>query len=282
MTVHELEDATSLLASAPDLRARLAADGYVFLRGLVAADVVRSVVEEMLAVVSPLGWTAPGARIAPEADERWWTGYVRLQALQSFHELAHHPALTAACASLCGEPLLVHPRKIARMTSPGSAFATPAHQDLPLIEGSPATVTAWLPLTPCGPDDGALQVAVGSHGAGLRRVRPSAGGGAMSVGDDIAAATWASADFEPGDVLVLHALNVHRAAANRGAGMRVSVDYRYQAASEPVCSRSLLPHAHGIVPAWERLTDGWTSDRSVRPPDSCVIIEPPPPLLPSW
>ena len=78
-------------------------------------------------------------------------------------------------------PVLVHPRKIARVTFPGSDYPTPPHQDFPLIQGTPDVLTIWLPLAECSPRDGALRVLTRSQRRGLRLPEPTAGVGGVGV-----------------------------------------------------------------------------------------------------
>ena len=70
---------------------------------------------------------------------------------------------------------------------------------------------------------------------------------------------WASASYRPGDVLVFHSLTVHWAPPNRGERLRLSCDYRYQLASDPVVEGSLLPHYWPTIPGWDVLTNGWST-----------------------
>ena len=57
----ELADSRRLASDPAALRARLAADGYVFLRGLLPAGPVRAAGEQVAATLRAGGWTAAGS-----------------------------------------------------------------------------------------------------------------------------------------------------------------------------------------------------------------------------
>ena len=68
-------------------------------------------------------------------------------------------------------------------------------------------------------------------GAGLDLELPVDVVAAEPVGDDVPEdRPWAGADYEPGDVLLVHCLTLHRALPNRDpAGqLRLSADFRFR------------------------------------------------------
>ena len=281
-------ESSGLLGQADALRHRLAEEGFLFFRNLLAAADVGEVRAGLLGAVGQEGWLAPGTEpedrrpgpvVVREADDHWFPAYQRIQSLESFHRLAHQERVVDLARDLLGGPVLVHPRKIARVTFPASDFPTPPHQDFPLIQGTPDVLTFWLPLAECTPQDGALRVLRRSPSAGLRPPQPTFGVGGVGVPvrpDE--AQDWASASYRPGDVLVFHSLTVHWAPPNRGERLRLSCDYRYQLASDPVVEGSLLPHYWPTIPGWDVLTNGWSTTRWVMGPDEPAISEMLPPL----
>jgi hypothetical protein len=243
-------------------------DGYLFLPGLLPGDDIARVRETVLASCRAAGWAdESGLPTGPprlEGQDAWWEVYDPLQKSETFHALAHHPALVGAIGRLLGETVLVHPRNIGRITFPGAAhFTTPAHQDYPLIQGTPDTYTAWMPLTDCPTPLGGLAMLSGSHRHGLFAMRPALGPGGVEA--DTSAVerehglTWHAQDLRAGDVLLFHSHTVHRALPNVTPDrLRLSADYRYQAASQPVVADSLEPHYNRLT--WEQIYAGWNSD----------------------
>lgn len=283
--MRQLRQASDLIGDPEGLRDRLDEEGYLFLPGLLDRSDVLAVRSDITAMLARLGWLAEpspamearvGPRAVPEHGDsaEFVEMYGQLQRLQSFHELAHHPALTSLAEALIGPPVLVHPRKIARVALPGDGPGriTPAHQDFPLIQGSPDVLTAWMPLGDCPDDVGGLRVLAGSHTGGLARRQAVGAIGGIGVLADDENPAWATSDFAAGDVLVFHSLTVHGAKPNRTEILRISADFRYQGAHEPVVAGSLAPHYHPLVLGYDELTVGWTSTTSVDAPDGLDVV----------
>lgn len=236
------------------LRARMAAHGHLFFRGLLPSEVVLEARAEALALCREAGWIAAGASpldarfsgggpTPADADRDYLAFYARWIAAPAFNSLPEHPALLAVAAKLLGDDVLVHPRKIGRVGFPrNQGHQTPAHQDHFHIRGTTQTYTAWVPLGDVPRRLGCLAVADGTHRLGFREHEPSAGPGGFAV-DAGAAARWCSQDFAVGDVVMFHSLTMHRALPNRTSDeIRVSLDNRYQQAGDAIDPGSLKPH----------------------------------------
>ncbi len=280
----ELE-ASSVSIGDGDLHDRLERDGYLFFPRLIDPDIVRKARADVLGALEGVGWLASGStlddavpsaavrREEADVDPAFFDAYRAIQRLQEFHELAHHAALTGLMRRLVGPDLLVHPRKIARIGLPQDAYVVGAHQDFPLNQGSVDVLTAWIPLGDCADDLGGLRVLAGSHRAGLRAVEPVPRVGGLRVAERLEDRPgWLSADFTAGDVLVFHSLTVHAAKANRTQRLRLSVDFRYQSAADPVAEGSLVPHYYPVVPSHEDLSIGWSRTDAVAVPDGLSIV----------
>lgn len=258
------------------LRRRGEDEGYLYFKGLLPADAIRQVRRDMLAVVEAYGWRAPGQdglggtldldalnRI-PDEEMRSDIGVSRsayhdVQRLESFHALPHHPNLLALYAGLFRDEVLVHPRHIARMiTAHRVMIPTPQHQDFPLIQGSSNTWTCWFPLGDCPRAMGSLTVLRASHKEGYIPIRRARGAGSIAVQLCRGAKVWVEGDFAEGDVLTFPCFTVHRALRSKQPEqIRLSLDVRYQPASEAVEQKSLLPHCELT---WEEIYANWESD----------------------
>lgn len=108
----------------------------------------------------------------------------------------------------------------------GGQHTTPPHQERAFIGGRPDAWTAWIPLGECPRALGGLAVMRGSH---RRGPLPHAGDRCTRVPEG---QPWACADYEPGDVLLVHCHTLHRALRNRDpAGrLRLSADFRFRPA----------------------------------------------------
>jgi ectoine hydroxylase-related dioxygenase (phytanoyl-CoA dioxygenase family) len=273
--ITELVDSTPLIDDREALRARFSEDGFVFLRGVVDRAAVAAVRADVAAILAESGWLAdgsdpaearPGDTVHREGDETWIPVYTRVQSLYSFHALAHRDDVLRPIRALVGETeVLIHPRKIARITYPLSKFPTPPHQDFPLIQGAADTYTLWLPFGECPVSLGALRLLTGSHRDGVRPVFARSGVGGIGVDVDVDDPGFQTTDFGPGDAVVFHSCTVHYGPPNEGDRVRLSADYRFQSARDPVVDLSLQPHGHVI-------TAGWPSRGPVGTPEGLDIV----------
>lgn len=243
------------------LRQRMEQDGYLFISSLLPRAEVNVVYDAILRICREEGW-ADAENLALgeprlEGHEGWWAVYDRVQCLEQFHALAHHPNIIRVIEAIVQEPVLVHPRNIARITFPATAhYTTPPHQDYPLIQGTPDTYTVWIPLCDCPIELGGLAVLTGSHRVGLLPVHAASGPGGLSVDTSRWGDTWLAQDMQAGDTLIFHSYTVHRALVNVSQRrLRVSVDYRYQGVSQPIVEDSLRPHYERL--SWEQVYRGW-------------------------
>lgn len=288
--MHELTESTPLLPDGAGLRTRLASDGYLFFRGLLPTEAVQQVREQVYGALDTAGWLAqdatveqprPTAVAVREGGPGYVDAYIGIQRLQAFHELAHHAAVTTLMQRILDDPLLVHPRKIARTSLPQDDEYTRPHQDYRLIQGSVDTLTCWVPLGDCPTSLGSLRMLKGSHLGGLVEADPGRGPGGLQVEVDDDDPSWRTSDYRLGDAIVFTSLTVHGALRNNEDRLRMSADFRYQSLREPVLASSLQPHYAPDVPGWEQLSEGWTSRSCVAAPEGVVLADMLSPLDPA-
>lgn len=250
---------SSLNEGGEALRARMEEQGYLFFRALIPADAVLAVRRDVLTCCAEAGWldtgrdlmegaVAPDMKPTTEGMPEYMAVYRRiLKQLPRFHDFPTQPALMRVAEHLLGTgDVLVHPRRIGRLTFPNNAAATtPAHQDHFYIRGTVATYSCWTPLGDCPVELGGLAVAAGSHQRGFiehTEKFPAAVGG-RGVPVDEAETEWHTSDFGVGDALFFHAYTIHKALPNRTADrLRVSTDNRYQRSGDVIDPGALLPH----------------------------------------
>lgn len=251
----------------------LAGDGAALLRGLLPVDEVESVAGDVRGALEAEGWLDGDLRpkIDPVAAPApgYYSAYQRVWSLESLHRLPHSQALFGLVEALFGEPIFNHLAKVARLTFPEGpkSKATRPHQDMSLLSATTDLITCWIPLVPVPRPKGGLKVLRGAQHDGLA---PSAGDpGAFGIFVDISDddPRWATADYEVGDVLLFHNLTVHAALPNTTDEMRLSLDTRYQAVSEPVRPYVLNVHYSPPLPGWDEITAGWSTKKWVEVPD---------------
>lgn len=263
-------ESNDIRAAGAALRRRAERDGYLFLRNLVDPEAILAARRDIASILAEVGWCDAGTDpfeaitsrpAALAGTPEFIPVYDTIQRLESFHSLAHDPALWSLLEHLLGPDLLLQPSNIARVIFPsGLEHTTPAHQDFVHIQGTPDVWTAWLPLGDCPASLGGLSVLTGSHKAGVLPVSKSLGAGGLRAHFERIGGAWVSSPFQLGDVLFFHSYTVHRGLPNRsGNRIRLSVDYRYQRASDPVMDKVLTPHQGRL--SWEEVYQGWKSEQ---------------------
>ncbi|WP_308637318.1 phytanoyl-CoA dioxygenase family protein [Paenibacillus silvisoli] len=271
------EDATPLLEAPEALRREAEKKGYLFFKRFFTRGEVMELRRQLLEVLQAedlLDSSAPlmeGIGNQPVIDamsveELNWHGigttqkvYHQVQKLEAFHAVAHHPKLHGLFDTLFGERTFPHPRNIARIMLPSEKLnVTPPHQDFLHIQGSANTWTCWAPMGDVPMTLGGLSILEGSHDAGLLGVTGNPGAGGLETILCGLGYEWAEGDYEAGDIVIFHSMTVHKALPNQHPGrVRLSLDMRFQPASEPIEHASLLPHGPF---EWDDLYEGWTRE----------------------
>ena len=153
-------------------------DGYLFLPGLLPRDDVAAVQRQVGEIARDAGWLrrdrpldaaiAEPSGFCVDPDPTYLTTLRRINRLEDYHALKHHPVLIDLFERMLGGPILPHPRVLMRNIFPArDEFTTKAHQDFPNVQGTTEVYTAWMPLIDCPMHVGPLQIAAGSHTAGV-------------------------------------------------------------------------------------------------------------------
>ena len=262
-------DSADAVGDGAELRRRMEAEGYLFIRGLIPPGDIAALRAQTLGIVAEAGWlkagTAPGEAIAEvsracvDPEPAYLAAYKPMYRLEGLHAVAHHPAVLGVLSDMAGAAVLPHPRLILRNVFPQRPdYTTPAHQDFPHIQGTPETWSVWVPLGDCPIEQGGLTIAEGTHREGVLPFRVSTGAGGMEV-PEAYEGRWVADDFAMGDAILFHSMVVHKALPNVTDRLRQSVDNRYQRVDAPLVEASLRPYADLFT--WEEIYAGWASDR---------------------
>ena len=258
-------DSTDLMADAAALAARMRNDGYLMLRRLMPKPAIAEVQQQIGEILRAAGWLRRNTPIAEaiadpagfcvDPEPAYLDVLRRINRLQAYHALKHHPALVGLFERLLGGPVLPHPRVLMRNIFPDrAAFTTKAHQDFPNVQGTKEVHTAWMPLIDCPMAVGPLQIAAGSHNEGVFDFDIAAGAGGLEITDPLDG-RWVSGDIAAGDVLIFHSMTVHKGVANLSPHLRMSMDVRYQLVSEPFNPDNANPDGQPL--SWEEVYAGW-------------------------
>jgi ectoine hydroxylase-related dioxygenase (phytanoyl-CoA dioxygenase family) len=266
--VGALRDSSDLSADGAALRVRLAEDGYLLLRGALDRDEVLAARAEVLRRLVEVG------EIAEPADAALPTGTSRRAALHAdlgrfWRSVSEGPALRRAvhgararalASALLGEAGV--PFDFAWLRTMIGGRASPLHFDhVYMNRGSERVVTIWIPLGDVAVAEGPLAIVEGSHrfadlidryrGHDVDRDPSRPGHVAESSRAFVIerGARLLTADFRAGDICVFTMFTLHGSVDNASptGRVRLSVDTRWQPASEPMDERwrGPDPPAHG-------------------------------------
>jgi len=256
--VGELRDSTALRNDPEALRRRFAEDGYVFLRGVLPADVVEKgqhVVLQHLDSQDLIDRAFPLEEAVVAGGHCGDQGRVKgtedLIQTDAFKAVVEHKALFDLFTDFFGTAVQTFDFKWLRAVMPGESSGF--HMDsVYMYRGSPRLITCWVPLCDVSQKLGGLAVLRGSHEAkGFERIRDTYG--AMDLDkDDVGGTGWFSEDpeeilhfggqfdsahFRLGDVVFFGMKTIHGSAVNRTNRWRLSCDVRFQPQDDPIDPR---------------------------------------------
>lgn len=271
-----LTDSSDALHDVETLRARMDADGYLYLPGFFLREDVQAVrrsLAQTLAEEGALDPNAPLEACRAKPGLRMTFRPELANASQPLKDLIYSESVMAFYARLLGEPARHYDFTWLRAVAPG--LGTSPHCDLVYMgRGTHEVYTAWVPLGDVPITVGGLIVLEGSHrrrdvredyavldvdavcdnAEAGRNVLEARGYQATGALDNDPAALrarfggrWLSADFRMGDLLTFNMFLVHGSLDNASDQVRLSSDSRYQAASAPIDERWVgeVPPGHG-------------------------------------
>lgn len=284
-------DSTGLVRDRDALRARLAADGYLFFRGLLPAREVRAAGAAVTSRLQAGGWlSADGRPASPQravnpadalADPAFRDALTGLE----FNRIPYLPALRTLVRRVLGDAAFSYPAKVLRAVYPERPGQHPrgryVHYDY-AVAGVQDMLTSWIPLMDIPAELGGLAVQPGGH---LGRLQPPRVLSRKERG-------WASTGYRPGDAIIFHSLTPHAARPNDARTLRLSGDFRWQLPDQPVPAELVL--APGGRP-WEmfsrlfRFRRWWEpvpEGLALYPKNQLLTVPPGPsrffPVHPSW
>jgi hypothetical protein len=239
LRLRELEDASPHHASGERLRTLAARDGFLFVHGLLPADLVLALRARVLDYARRIGWldslaaieearAAPARRIGYYQDPDWVNLQVDVQARSEMWRLGDCVAIHRILHAVEGRSsyLNLSTANTCRVFSPHPDMATQPHQDAHYVRMLGEFWTVWIPLGDCPKELGPLALLAGSHCDGLRE---HAGHGIVDGGVAVAPdAVWSTTDFRCGDAVLFRPHTLHCSLPNRsGNRLRLSADFRY-------------------------------------------------------
>ncbi len=249
-----LREANALLDDPAGLRARMAEDGYLLLRGLHDVEKVRAARQMLLENMDAneqIDRAFPLAQgVARKEARGGFLGGKSVTRDPAFLNLVESPEVMSFFAHFLETDVLTFDFKWLRAVAPGDY--TGAHFDIVYMgRGTHNLYTCWTPITDVPYALGPLALLVGSHrGEGFERVRETYG--KMDVDRDKVTGwftndpvemiekyggQWQTAEFAMGDVLIFGMFTMHGSLTNTSDRYRITCDTRYQRADEPTDAR---------------------------------------------
>lgn len=265
-----LANATELIDSPEDLRARFDRDGYLFLPGLLESAKVQAARRELLLKYAALG-EIDDRRPIDDAIEGDRAGLVTAN-LRAFSESLRTGAsyeavildqrLLDVVRSTLDGPVQPYDFRWPRLARPGEGCGL--HCDGPYMSrGTDRHLSAWIPFGSVEPHEGGLFLLEDSiqndELAEGYLMMDADRDGLVWLDDDLEAVRrrygrrWLTTRYEPGDVLIFSMKMLHGALDNRSPQnrCRLSTDSRYLVAGEVPDPRwngqDLAPHGPGRV-----------------------------------
>lgn len=246
----ELRDANDILDDVGALRKRLQEDGYLLIRGFHDREAVLRARLEVLERLHEQGKLSAGhpledGVIGP-ANKGFMSQGLNLD-MPRLLEVVNSPRVMTFFDQFLDGPALTYDVKWLRAV-PQNEFSG-AHYDIVYMgRGTKNVYTTWTPIGDVSYDMGGLALCLGSqHFAKIRNTY-----GQMDVDRDNVVGwfsndpieivdkfggQWATAEFRAGDAIIFGMYIMHGSATNTTSRYRISVDTRYQLASEPVDER---------------------------------------------
>jgi hypothetical protein len=247
-----LREANALLGNTAALRARMAEDGYLLLRGLHDVEKVRATRRFLLENLAAndqvdLNYPLMEGVVKEGARGAFLGGRKELTRSPEFLNLVESPEIMGFFAAFLEGEVLTFDYKWLRVVGPGDF--TGAHYDVVYMgRGTKNLYTCWTPLGDIPYELGPLAICVGSH----RFERIKATYGQMDVDRDHVegwfsndpveivdkfGGQWQTTEFAMGDVLIFGMFTLHGSLNNVSNRYRLTCDTRYQRADEPVDER---------------------------------------------
>jgi len=234
------------------LRARLEEDGYLLVRGLHDASVVKAAASSLLGRLAAKGLIVDDARRGSAAGVH--SGKATTAGSREHLDMQDDPHFCrmfedGSRAQVFLSGLLegdAHPFafKFLRCVPPGAG--TPVHCDnVYMGRGTGDLLTCWTPVTPVGYEHGSLCLCANSHraGGGFRKLRATYGrldvdrdrvqGSLSSDAREFTTGpysdgAWITAEFAQGDAVVFGMHLLHGSLTNVSDAFRISCDTRWQ------------------------------------------------------
>lgn len=270
-----LQSSGHLLNQPDALRERMQIDGYLFLPGLLDAQLVLQARQEIcdrLAAEGALDSTQPSLAAIAHSEATMHFRPDLVFASPTLPKLLYGSAMLDFYQQFLGGPVRHFDYTWFRAVAPG-AGTYPHCDSVYMGRGTPNLYTSWTPIGNVSLPAGGLLILEGSHQiAAIRdryaqmdvdsrcrdRRRQTDWHGALTRNpvslQQRYGGRWLTSEFQAGDVVIFSIFTVHASLDNHSRQIRLSADSRYQLASEPADDRWIgaTPIGHSLAAKRDR------------------------------
>ncbi|MBV7336643.1 phytanoyl-CoA dioxygenase family protein [Chloroflexi bacterium TSY] len=243
----ELVDSSEIRNDVPALQARMAEDGYLFIRGFHNRQKAIEAEQWTLQAIAARGGLKADAPVNDGIIGEENKSYAFFRQIEVSHgkpilDVVDSDETFAFYEKLFGGPVITFDKRWLRCMAHGGH--NHFHYDNVYVgRGTPNRYTMWSALSDIGLDNGPLVICLGSQ----RHEKLKTTYGATDMDRDLTEAIFsqdpvelvekfgfqlATAHFQPGDVILFGMFMMHSSAPNRTNRYRISIDTRYQPAEE--------------------------------------------------
>ena len=246
-TMVELVDSSAIRDDIAALKARMDKDGYLFIRGFHDRKKTTASAQWTREAIADCGGLKPDTPVSqgiigPENKSYSFFRQVEVAHGQPILDVVDSPETFTFYEKLFGEPVISFDKRWLRCVAKGGH--NHFHYDKVYVgRGTQKRYTMWSALSDIDLDNGPLVICLGSH----RHEKLKATYGATDMDRDLTEAIFsrdpvelvekfgfqlATAHFQPGDVILFGMFMMHSSAPNRTDRYRISIDTRYQPATQ--------------------------------------------------
>lgn len=251
----DLRESNDILDNPNALQERIAADGYLLIRGLHDKDAILTARQQILEKLTTKGMLAPDTELMdgifnpdyPEPPSTGSMGNKALTQMPAFKAVVEGEPIMNFFKQFLGGDARTFDFKWLRTAGPGSG--SPIHYDIVFMgRGTHHLYSCWTPFGDVSLDMGPIVFCLGSNR--FEEVRATYG--QSDVDRDMIeghfsdkpleivetfGGRWATTPFSAGDVIIFSMFLMHASLVNTSDKIRITADTRYQLAAAPIDER---------------------------------------------
>ncbi len=265
----DLRESNDILDNPDALKERIAADGYLLIRGLHDKEAILAARCQILERLTAKGMLAPHTSLMdgifnrdyPDPTSTGSMGNKALTQLPLFKEVVEGQPIMSFFRHFLGGETCTFDFKWLRTAGPGAG--SPIHYDIVFMgRGTQNLYSCWTPFGDISLDMGPIVFCLGSH----KFAKVKATYGQADVDRDLIeghfsdnplevvekfGGHWATTTFSAGDVIIFSMFLMHASLVNTSNKIRITADTRYQLAIEPIDERWIGKQPKGHY-AWKQ------------------------------